>query len=303
MDATSFRAEFGPPPSPLPHSSLKPPRVFICHQGGLLQVIIRREFGPCPQGDRKAIEEFSCRSRLALLRLFNRMDFQRAGRMTFFTATYPDEVPDPTKDEFNDHVGKLWRVVERWSGQTPMVWRKEFEYRKSGSRVGSFRQHLHVFGFKMPFLPAWELGKKWAKIIKSPRPCHFHMSEIETPRKAFRYVSLYIAKVPPTSGNLAIVPNQATGRHWGIRRRELLPWGPPAFAKLQSVDELVILRRLCRRVWDGIPESNVDGFTLLGVYGYSEIYQELVRLGLTAVQGCSYADFATVHEGGEGHYA
>ena len=131
--------------------------VFIEWQGSLLCVAYRKGPRLC-KTDRKRgkCQPFSSSSRLRMFRLINRLDWSAAGRSTFFTATWPDQLGRPMYEQITDARTKFQASWERKAKKAcPGLWRVEWKIRQSGRYQGQVMPHVHAIYFGCPFCP-WE---------------------------------------------------------------------------------------------------------------------------------------------------
>lgn len=233
---------------------------------------------PC----RGKVYEFSRSSRLSMLRMVNRIDFDHVGRSTFTTFTYPDESLPLTMLDLTAHRDALQKVWERFSaGPRPGLWRVEWERRKSGHYRGKFAPHIHCLWLGCPKWPQAEARAAWHRIIGTRVCPRVELKEATGPKRVGFYVSKYIGKMPPP-GYLVIDAYLAAvlpGRKWGVLRKECIPWCPKRETILTAGAQWDVIRSLAKDSWKGCPNDGEQGFTLFGS-GAEKVGEYLSHLGV-----------------------
>jgi hypothetical protein len=74
------------------------------------------------------------------------------GAVPFFvTLTYPDEFP-LYREDYKRHLETFFdRLQRRWPG-TSVIWKLEFQERKSGNNKGKIAPHYHLFLYGVPWM-------------------------------------------------------------------------------------------------------------------------------------------------------
>jgi hypothetical protein len=178
---------------------------------------------------RGAITEFSRKSRKRMIDKLAKA--RQLERPLFLTFTYPDEcwfARAMTGRDLQAHLDALIERFKRFCPDVGMIWRKEWEDRKSGEYLGQIAPHLHVLltnvtgdlGELRTTLRQW-----WYEIITSGR-CDLPMRKIprvdvqavKSRRHAMYYVSKYLAKAEDESEISNYFRNNPgeIGRHWGV---------------------------------------------------------------------------------------
>ncbi len=102
---------------------------------------------------RGEITHFTNAARRRMLDLMAKID---ASLIPFFvTLTYPDEFPSYHED-FKNHLDLLGQRIRRRWPEVFIVWKLEFEPRKSGVNKGKIAPHYHLFLYNVP----WEFEFK-----------------------------------------------------------------------------------------------------------------------------------------------
>jgi len=195
-------------------------------QGHVVCVAVRNgPLGYVPP-KRQEIGGFSRSSRLRLFKLTNRIDFPSAGRVTFMTQTWRDEVGRPTAKQITNARSAFQKSVERHAGKAmPGIWRVEWKKRLTGRFAGQPMPHVHTLFFRAPYMEKEAITRAWARAINWDGRVSVRLEEVVNLKACLAYVSKYLAKISDCS-NLDIVSYLAApsvGRQWGTYRKNKLP--------------------------------------------------------------------------------
>lgn len=184
------------------------------------------------QAKRGRIRAFSKKSRKRLLDMMASFNLSKAlqnSPIVFITLTYGQQWPDC--ETAKRHLKAFLMRLRRFDANISGIWRVETQAR------GAW--HFHLILFDCPYIPKAALARIWLEIIgdeyadnsrEKPRAPFTRIESIRNPKKAFGYLSKYVAKnEQPLTRGLNSVPYQHAlqweGRHWGILSRENLPFG------------------------------------------------------------------------------
>lgn len=242
--------------------------VVIEWQGSLVCVAYRRGPRICKgQATRGKCMPFSRGSRLRMFKLINRFDWQRAGRSSFITATFPDHLGVPNSEDITYARSRFARAVEGVAGrQVSGLWRVEWQIRKSGRFVGRPMPHVHVLYFTVPYLPGEDVQSRWQQSVGSDTYVNVDIREVRDLRLAMHYIAKYIGKAPDPAaiGLLGIGSYLNMGRQWGCYRKHLLPLADAGKIRVPPGPMVDELRRIARDAWKACPDSERQGFSLFG---------------------------------------
>ena len=208
------------------------------------------------------VTEFSRRSRKRLLEKTARIDLASVtlkNPIIFITLTYAKLYPTP--EAAKTHLDTFLKRIKRFAPESSGIWRIELQQRGA--------PHFHVIFFHLPYLPKETLSRMWGEIIgqeywdytHDPRPPFTRIESLKTPRRAFYYVSKYVAKVPDApsedSGFINVPYLTALsemGRWWGTFNRKFLPLAELIALTIpinsQSVEQVLFqYRRLMAHKW------------------------------------------------------
>lgn len=273
--AIEYETPSGLKPLPQPLETDRPIRwlgddgrnVFIEIQGQLVAVAVRK--GPLPYQPslRSEVAGFSRASRLRLFKVINRLDFASAGRCTFMTGTWRDELGRPEPEKITQARSVFQRSIERLSDtKVPGVWRVEWQKRKSGGMKGQFMPHVHIVYFRIPYLRLLEVTRAWGQAIGWEGRVSVKLQEIRNLRQCMYYVSKYIAKVDE-SGNLDIpsyLNKYLPGRKWGVFRKDLMPLAEKTEIRVAPGELVEQIRKLALEAYKDLPTDPRQGFTVFG---------------------------------------
>jgi len=188
-------------------------QVTIEAQGSLVKIKtsgLVRPFGISTH-TRSKVSIFTKSSRKRLLDLMARFDLKNAVKarpVVFLTITYGQKFPSPL--ESKAHLEALKKRLTRFAPECSAIWRMEFQKR------GAIHYHLVVFN--LPYLPKDDFARWWHEIVGDEfadnstgmsRPPFTRIESIASPRRAFHYVSKYIAKYDQVSPSDTNLPTEA----------------------------------------------------------------------------------------------
>jgi len=183
----------------------------------------------------------------------------------FITLTYPDEHADRAMGERSTDKYLFLRYIEKYLGkEVGVIWRLEWEPRKSGKRKGKLTAHWHMIVFGTSYIPKDVVRSFWRCVLRADGPVVTWIDGIESGKKLARYVGKYCAKLPD-----ADVLDNATylnsfGRHWGINRRELVPWFPRFVIPFLTEADVKLSENLACMTFRYFTREAQQGFQVFG---------------------------------------
>lgn len=205
-----------------PHISAQP-TITVVSGGSMIIVRKKRGSNGGNGGRRGAIKGFSWDSRIRLLMVIARVR-RDAPLPLFLTLTYPDRFPEPleAKKHFNM---LLWRIGRKFKGAVGLIWKLEPQQR------GAPHFHCLVWGVKFEELFPWvafqwyeiagggdERHLKWHLGAYDNEPC---VGQVRSWRGVWSYASKYLGK----TFEVAEWGDKWTGRYWGVRWPQNIPFG------------------------------------------------------------------------------
>jgi hypothetical protein len=253
----------------------------ITLQGECLTYQQRQGVPPTPRpGKRRSCLGMSDASRFRLLKIANRLDWEKCGTCWFLTTTYPDHYYGMSCQEMSLHRSLWQRAQEKRVGRNVcVIWRTEHQVRKSGKWKGHLMPHIHMIAIGVAEYRKVDLWREWMAAIGEWRYADVDVERMESKAHVIQYVCEYVGKVSPVLGiasNLSRIP---PGRAWGILRRNLLPLHETQeirctySAELQEYVEKALTPRPAINEWGN------RGFTLLGAKAKA-MWEEICERGL-----------------------
>lgn len=216
---------------------------------------------------------FSYQSRMRMIKMVNMVDWKSVPGTMFLTLTFPDECVTNGLD-IERQRAEFFRRVFREYGHWAVLWRVEWEPRKTGEHTGQFFPHLHMLIPGAPFMRVELLREEWQKVLKTERSVQIYAKWIVDTRQVMYYVSKYVAKVHNIDelGMLDVLTySRICGRHWGILKRGLMPWAAVVTMKTTDMRVLRQLHDEAKRHWAGVPDNEATGFTVFTEDAYEMI--------------------------------
>lgn len=204
------------------------------------------------EGKRGKITEFSTTSRRNFIKKFCMLTDNPELWQDF---TFADDVMEgqsieEKRDVSNKTLNRLRRHIKEEYPESWVIYKREWEPRKSGKLKGECIPHFHAFigGINDDYLElAVNLAEKWVDYMgtaerqKALRVA-LHINSfriIESQAQAMRYATKYVTK------DNKLITDESIGRSWGTIGN--VPFGDPLVIEMTH-DEAVKLRRLFRKL-------------------------------------------------------
>jgi len=201
----------------------------------------RREGGDM----RGVVGPFSRASRMRMLKLISQIDWSSVGPSLFVTLTYPDEVADLTYPARTKHRYLFMRYVEKHVGRrVPALWRVEWMKRRSGARVGEIMPHLHLLLGGVEYVYHRTVRKWWRTIVHVNNALCTDVQQIKAGEHAAFYVAKYQSKFASLDVGAYLNNENASGRHWGVLRKDLFSWHPIAALREITTEQAAQIRTM-----------------------------------------------------------
>lgn len=177
---------------------------------------------------RAGITTFSAKSRRRILEFCNKVDYEKVGRCSLITLTYPDQqISVDYKERTQDRYLFLRRVEAHLGRQVPTLWRCEWKRRRSGRYKGYAVPHVHYLAFGIPWIDWRFIRAAWRGVLHHEGPLSTDVREAKNKRQTLLYVSKYIAKCSSLDNVPYINNSSLTGKAWDVTRQALIPMHPP----------------------------------------------------------------------------
>lgn len=137
------------------------------------------------ESTKQAIQHYSPKSRLTLLKMFKKLDL-KADFGVFITLTYPQWYPCPKRAK--DQLRAFFeRIRRRTKGEGVWgVWRMEEQQRGA--------PHFHLLLFGLPFVDTETVQGWWSEITGNLELPFTRIEGMHSARQAMHYVSKYVSK-------------------------------------------------------------------------------------------------------------
>lgn len=216
----------------------------------------------------RVVSSFTNAARLRMLRMVARVDWQSVGRSLFITLTYPDGFANGGHQDCVRQRYVFRRAMENYLGKkVGVLWRVEWKARKSGANVGGFYPHCHLIVFNVPFLPHSMVRSWWRNAIHASGPLATDVQRIDGARSVAKYVCKYAAKREDVLLTISQKSTESIGRHWGVCRRECIPWCERKVYYNPPAEFIRLLENGACSVLPFFPRDASVGFTLFGNVG------------------------------------
>jgi hypothetical protein len=200
-----------------------------------------------------------------MLKCIARIDWGRVPYGVFITLTYPDDHESPDHNLRTYHRSRFLRELEHHLGrEVSVLWRSEFQKRKSGKRKGQIRPHFHLMCLGVRFVAADAVRRWWRGILDCQGPLATDVRGVSGAEGCGRYLAKYISKTSSLD-NAAYLNNRwMVGRSWGLTRQSLVPWAPVVKDHEVTEEEYNLALSVWQQMWDTQFMPMQESFTILG---------------------------------------
>jgi len=246
------------------HSNRK--RAFAVWQGELLEIT----YAPGIQqnrrwGKRQVIKGFTRGARLRMLRMIASINWGNVRNGVFITLTYPDECAVRTLRERTTDKYLFLRYMEKHLGKKiGVIWRLEWEVRKSGARKGQLIAHWHLIVFGVRYVAKEIVKSFWQCVLRVDGPVVAWIDGIKSGKKLAKYVGKYCSKLPEASVLDDTTYLNTLGRHWGVNRRDLVPWFPRFLIPFLTEQDVNLAENLACMTFKYFCRGTQQGFQIFG---------------------------------------
>ena len=245
-------------------------------------------------GARRFKTSFSKGSRRRLLRHFAKLDRRNyeSDGIYFCTLTLPDVPASMEPAQWKRWLDSFLKRMRREYKYAAGAWRLEMVKRKSGTLAGEMVGHFHLAIFNVPaskrHLPPVQLlaefrklaSKAWNEIVGGDE-AHLKFgvqTEIKRGKRALRYMSKYVSKMPEDADASAV----DIGRHWGIFNKAELPVSPVIRLWVHGFKNDAAMWLF--RAIAGVPEDRAMRLPSISIMADLERLQRgFARLGITTI--------------------
>jgi hypothetical protein len=217
---------------------------------------------------RGEVNGFTRSARLRMLRTVAQINWDDVKPSLFITLTYPDKYLRATSHERNQDRHWFFRSIENYLGKkVGALWRLEWVPRKSGVRLGQMEAHVHLIVFDVKWLPAAEVNRAWRVALGADGYVRSDVKGIKNGRRdVAKYVSKYCSKCSDRSLVNSTYLN-APGRHWGLHRKDLIPFADRFLMSDLTPEEIRLLENAACMTFKLFTRGTDQGFSLFGKNG------------------------------------
>lgn len=219
-------------------------------------------------GKRKEVNGFTPSARLRMLRTVAQINWDWCKDSLFITLTYPDKYLRATAHERNQDRHWFLRSMENYLGKkVGALWRLEWVPRKSGAKLGQWEAHVHMIVFGVRYIPYPEVNRAWRVALGADGYVRSDVKRIVGGRDVAKYVSKYCSKKAEASSLVNTTYLNAPGRHWGIHRRDLIPFGNRFVLAGLTSEEIHLIENAACATFKFFTRGTQQGFALFGRNG------------------------------------
>lgn len=218
----------------VPYFTAKEKTIKLTTYAGMFEVKQTASYSPTlptnTPSRRGKVTTFSRKSRKRMIeKLLKKRSWKR---VCFITLTYTDEIyfgQQLTPSDVKRDLDTLIKRFRRDNAEIELIWRIEWEQRKSGDYIGQGAPHFHLItdGYLGDIADyRRDIGSDWHEVLQAhddkTRKPRIDVQPAKNRRHAMYYLSKYVAKdasenedsIEKTLQN----SNQTSGRHWGTTR-------------------------------------------------------------------------------------
>lgn len=253
--------------------------VFVI-TGELVEITyVKSEREKSPPQKRGRISGFTRGSRMRMLRTLAQIDWGRCRSCLFITLTYPDNCFDGRPEASHRERYLFLRAMENHLGkEVGVLWRVEWKRRLTGVLRGSFAPHVHLLVFGCSFVHWKTIRLLWSNVLHVDGPLATDVRRVLGNQRAARYVSKYAAKMPDADSLDYASKVNYTGRHWGIHRRNLVPWHEKKVFCTGRQDIVRLMENAACSIFPAFTRDARQGFCLFGETGRKIGEEILLRI-------------------------
>jgi hypothetical protein len=211
-----------------------------------------------------------------MLRTIAKVDWKEIRSGVFITLTYPDEYFDREQGARTyDRARFVLELERKLRKKICVLWRLEYEPRKSGKHVGLVCPHFHLMALNVSFVHKRWIRQTWRRILGHRGKLVTWVKGIRGPEGCGRYLAKYVAKKPVLDDAAYRNMQHMAGRKWGICRPSLLPMCPVERFEEISEGEYAEALAAFRAVNPWLGSCPNNSFTVLGEIAKMEFIKNL----------------------------
>lgn len=162
-----------------------------------------------------------------MLRTIAKIDWGKVPHGLFITLTYPDTHFNREYDVRTCDRSLFIRKLEEYADKNiPVLWRCEWQRRKTGAKKGLIVPHFHLLCMGIRFVPHQSVREWWRGILAVKGPLATDVRGITGKEGCGRYLAKYLSKSTSLDNGAYLNKPWMNGRHWGMTRVKDIPWFP-----------------------------------------------------------------------------
>jgi len=200
-----------------------------------------------------------------MLKTIAKIDWGRVPYGVFVTLTYPDECWE--RDYYQRTIDRSrWiRDIEKYlDREISILWRIEWQKRKSGARKGQYAPHLHLMLLGVRYVAASAVRQYWRGVLRVVGPLCTDVRAVTGKEGVGRYLAKYISKASSLDNAAYLNRPWMAGRNWGLTRPSLVPWADVTADRELSEEEYRLAMEALIEMRMPPGAASQESFTLLG---------------------------------------
>jgi hypothetical protein len=235
-------------------------------QGNLVSVTkkIANALSPCTAG-RGVVTTFTKGARLRMLKTIARIDWGKVPHGVFVTLTYPDSYAERDYSLRSYDRSRFLQELERYMHrEVSVLWRTEYQRRKSGKRKGLISPHLHLMCLGVKYVAHDAVRRWWRGILDCRGALATDVRGVSGPEGCGKYLSKYLSKSSSLDNAAYLNKPYMNGRHWGLTRLSLVPWARVERDAEVSEEEYTHALEVWQAMDQDLARQATESFTVLG---------------------------------------
>jgi len=200
-----------------------------------------------------------------MLKTIAKIDWGRVPYGVFITLTYPDDYWTRDYHKRTIDRSRFLRDLEKHlDREVSVLWRCEWQKRKSGAKKGQIAPHLHLMCLGVRFVAADVVRRFWRGVLQADGPLATDVRGITGKEGCGRYLAKYISKAASLDNAAYLNRPWMAGRAWGITRPNLVPWADVEHDREISEEEYHQAVAAYLEVYSNPLAEAQKSFTLIG---------------------------------------
>jgi len=200
-----------------------------------------------------------------MLKCIAKIDWGRVPYGVFITLTYPDGYWVRDYGQRTIDRSRFLRDLEKHLGrEVSVLWRVEWQKRKTGSKKGEVAPHLHMMVLGVRFVACTVVRDLWRKVLDCRGTLCTDVRGVNGKEGCGRYLAKYISKATSLDNAAYLNNPHMAGRHWGLTRPTLVPFATVEDERDITEQEYKAAVDALDQICEGNGMEARESFTLLG---------------------------------------